>query len=142
MKLVARVILMLAIGCITGCATGPIYRQPGVTSDNPAEIAIIKMDQCLHSQCLIIVDIDGKSRGPGWFNQYELLPGERTLKLKFMSPGINGARAILVKFDARPGLTYEIRGNVDYATMRWNPQVVNTETGQVVSHQTGTAFAF
>lgn len=141
-KLVARVGLTVAIGCIAGCASGPIYRQHGVTSDNPAEIALIKMDPCPHSQCLIIVDIDGKSRGPGWFSQYELLPGERTLKLKFMAPGIHGARAILVKFDAQPGVTYEVRGNVDYVAKHWNPEIVDAKTGQVVSHQIGTAFAF
>lgn len=80
--------------------------------------------------------------GPGWIKRYELLPGTRKLKLVFMSPAAQGQNAILVEFDARPGRTYVVREDANYATMKWNPTVVDVSTQEVVSKQVGTASAY
>lgn len=127
---------LLLIGCTT------VYRQGGIQSSDPAQIAVIEAEPCKNNQCLLVQEIDGKWRGPGWIKRYELLPGTRKLKLVFMAPGVQGQKAILVEFDARAGSTYVIREDANYATMKWNPTVVDVSTQEVVSKQVGTAFAY
>ncbi len=90
----------------------------------------------------MIQEIDGKWRGIGWFKRYELLPGTRQLKFVLMAPGVYSKDAILVEFDAQPGRTYAIRENANYRAMKWNPEVVDVATQQVVSKQVGTAFRY
>lgn len=130
----------LALVQLVGCAT--VYRQEGVPSSDPSRIAVIEAEPCKNHQCLLVQEIDGKWRGPGWIQRYELVPGKRTLKLVFMAPGVHGKRALLVEFEAQAGRTYVIRENANFAAMQWNPEVVDTGTQEVVSRQVGTAFAY
>jgi hypothetical protein len=125
---------------LVGCAS--VYRQEAVRSLDPSQIAVIEMDLCKNSQCLIVQEVDGKWRGFGWIERYELLPGVRRLKLIFVAPGVHGSNAILVEFDAQAGRTYTIRENADYAARKWNPVVVDVRSQAVVSKQVGTAFAY
>jgi hypothetical protein len=123
-----------------GCAS--VYRQDGTSSSDPSKIAVIEADPCKDNQCLIVQEIDGKWRGPGWIKRYELLPGTRRLKLLFMAPGVRGRSAVLVEFNAQPGETYIIRENTNYSNMKWRPEVVDVANQQVVSKLIGTAIAY
>lgn len=130
---IAALLSLLLVGCAS------VYRQAGVTSSDASQIAVITAEPCPNHQCLIIQEIDGKSRGVGWFKRYELLPGTRRLELTLMAPGVFSRQAVLVEFDAQAGQTYFIRENANYSSMQWNPEVVNVATRQVVSKQVGTA---
>ncbi len=102
-------------------------------------MAVIEAEPCKDNQCLLVQEIDGKWRGPGWIKRYELVPGARRLKLVFMAPGLRGENAVLVEFEAKAGRTYLIRTSADYAGMKWRPEVFDAETREVVSRYVGTA---
>jgi len=135
-EIIAALPLLLLIGCAS------VYRQHGVTSSDPSKIAVIEDEPCKDKQCLIIQEIDGKWRGVGWIKRYELVPGTRTLKFIFVAGRVHGQTGILVRFEAKAGRNYVIRHNANYGAMKWNPEVVDVATDEVVSTQVGTAFAY
>lgn len=134
--IVAALVSLLLVGCAS------VYRQDGIASFDTSKIAVIESSPCKNDQCLIIQEIDGKWRGPGWFKRYELLPGTRKLKLVYVAPGTRGKNAVLIEFNAQPGGTYVVRENANYSTMKWNPEIVDVATQQVVSKQVGTASTY
>ena len=133
----ALVVILVTL-LLFGCAS--VYRQPGLSTRNDAEIAVIENDPCPQIQCLIIHKIDGHRRGVGWFRRYELQPGTHTVEFSFFGygspvPGATNTAStsnVLVEFTARAGTVYGMRPNVSNGTS-WRPEVFEKATGQIVS---------
>jgi hypothetical protein len=140
-KMKKNVLALLVLCTISACAS--VYRQPGIKSNSPMEMSVIEDEPCPSTQCLIILKIDGKRRGPGWLRRYELLPGLRTIEFAFFGLGANGPHMtntystsnIIVEFEARPGAIYLMRSNSDRDSLRWQPEIIEKTSGTVVSRQ-------
>lgn len=129
-----NIILVLVVLLLPGCAT--VYKQAGVSSLPSSEVAVVDVAPCeIGDSCIFFQEIDGKWRGVGSITHYELLPGTRVLKVVFVAPGLRGNGGILVKFNARPGGHYFVRGNVDEARRSWSPEIIDAQTGKVVSEK-------
>ena len=138
------VLALIAICTVSACAS--VYRQPGMKSLESADIAVIEDDPCPGIQCLIIIEIDGKRRGVGWFHRYEFQPGLRTIEFAFSglnftptSTNIASTSNVLVEFEARPGATYTMRANADPNSLKWRPEIIEKASGVVVSRVSSTA---
>ena len=120
-------------------ASAGVYRQRDIQSRDPANIAIIEDKPCRDSQCLIIIKIDGRRRGIGWFTRYELKPGIRTIEFSFAGKDTRRAASIisstsnvLVEFEAKAGSIYLIRAILDQDNMKWRPEIIEKASGEVI----------
>lgn len=135
-----KVLLMVVIGLsLQACST--VYRQAGLDRAPRSEVAVIEVASC-GDNCPVIQEIDGKWRGVGTFKEYEIKPGVRNVKFIYMDAGYSGSRGLIVSFDAKRGAVYGVRANADRSRMMWNPEIVDTSTGQVVSTLVGSAIAY
>lgn len=134
-------VLAFIVLLLSGCAT--VYKQSGVSSLPSSDIAVVDVDPCgIGDSCIFFQEIDGKWRGVGSITRYELVPGERVLKVVFVAPGFRGNDGILVKFNARPGGHYLVRGNVDESRRSWSPEIVDAQTHKVVSEKVGAGAVY
>jgi hypothetical protein len=129
-----------ALACalvIAGCAT--VYRQDGVEKLAATDASAIVMDNptCLGA-CVSVTLVDGVRRGLGQFARYELVPGPHEIACQYLdfAKGTSDEHAILA-FTSEAGHTYRIRPNADYVQMKWNPEIVDEQSGRVVSRITG-----
>ncbi len=136
----SKLFLFLFAVLIGGCAT--TYRQDGLQSSDPSDIAVVEVPPCKNAQCLMIQEVDGKWRGMGMIDRFELMPGRRTLKLVFMAPGVISKNGLLVEFDAMPGRVYTLSTNQNYQTMEWNPELIDATSGVRVGRVVGTAMVY
>ena len=83
----------------------------------------------------IIIEIDGKHRGNGFFNKYELAPGKHTIKVSlYVGIGASGETPT-IGLNVAAGETYELlyeRKDTGYNTLLWRPYVTNKRTGEHV----------
>jgi hypothetical protein len=132
--------ILFLTSLLSGCAS--TYRQNGLDATESSKIAVIESPPCESFQCILIQEVDGKWRGIGWIQRYELIPGKRTLKISFNSPGVRSATALLVEFSAAAGHTYTVRTNQNYSTMKWEPQIIDKNTKEVASKIIGSSIAY
>lgn len=114
-----------------GCAT--VYTQNSASLPNDA-IAVLEHNRSESGGGLIVQKVDGKWRGFGAIQRYELLPGEHTLTIAYFDGVFMGTGKLLVKFNAESGKTYSLRGRSE--GLRWSAAVADKESGAIVSETT------
>jgi hypothetical protein len=123
-----KLILYMLPFLILGCAT--VYRQG--TDVLPSDtIAVLEHKESTSGPGLIIEQVDGKWRGIGRFERYELMPGEHTLTVAYFDGFLMGTSKLLVTFAAVSGKTYTLKGSSE--GLKWSAAVVEKESGVVVS---------
>lgn len=140
MKITTRILSVIASLTLTACAS--TYQQTGVAALPKEEIATIEVDPCDGANCTIIQEVDNKFRGVGWFKKFELTPGKHSLKILYKAPGITSQGAVIIEFEAKPGVIYGLRPNIDSSSMKWMPEVFEKATNQGVSKFVSTAMAY
>jgi hypothetical protein len=131
LQIVVAIILSLII---SGCAS--VYRSPSSESLKPSEMAVIEDKDPVHSG-IVIVYVDGKWRGFGIIESYELPPGEHSITVAlnkhFYKSSLEGG-TITRWFQARAGRVYIIGVDIDMVAMKWGIAIVDKELGQRVDY--------
>jgi hypothetical protein len=78
--------------------------------------------------------IDGKSRGFGIIERYELTPGNHSITAGLNLYGYHG-NEITHSFTAKAGGTYSIKPLVSTKIMRWGFRIIDKATGKPVEHR-------
>lgn len=139
-----RALVMVMLGVLvmlSGCV--PIYhengvqtfRQDGVVPGDASKFAVLETEPCDGANCLIIHQVDGKSRGIGYIRRYDLMPGVRKISFKYMTPKYIGVSEIVVAFDAKAGHTYKTDVIVDTTAMVWYPRIIDLVSHKAVSER-------
>ncbi len=118
---------MLVISCGT-------YSMEGAKGISPDELAILetKIEGC--SDCIYVSDIDGKSRGYGYYKTYELIPGERSITVYGNSQLGFAKNATDIVFNAEAGKIYYLNlvsANNGY----WIASINDKQTKKQVDHE-------
>ena len=125
---------------VAGCAA--TYHQAGVEALGTSQVVVVETDTALAcmAECVNLIYVDGKNRGFGSFAKYELTPGYHEIGIQYMSPNAKGIgrnvtseSIMFLGFNGDAGHSYRIKSNVDLNMMGWRPQLVDTESGAVVS---------
>ncbi|QOF80056.1 hypothetical protein [Variovorax sp. 38R] len=128
----------ISIACLSGCATST-YKGLGTEALPVASLAVLENNDHMKTN---IIEVDGRHRGNGFFNRYELTPGSHTLKIDlYVGIGARGTPPT-IRFDVAAGETYELRYMakvVEFGypstTYQWRPQIVNKRTGVEIPTQ-------
>jgi hypothetical protein len=126
MRKIASILVVLLM--LTGCAS--VYRQykgPQLSDD---KIAVLEHPDALHSY-FIIEDVDGKWRGLGMIERYELLPGEHSITCSLHNP-LKTSKKVTVYFKAGKGKQYVAEALTN--GKRWTVQIRNKESNKIVSY--------
>lgn len=125
-----RSALVLALA-LTLSACASTYHSPDLPTGDNSKIAILEPKEFSPLATFFIDAIDGKSRGVGWFNRFELTPGRRSITAGANEYSLRSA-SITRYFTARAGIRYHFVVHVDHAAKRWGFSIVEVETGQRV----------
>lgn len=115
---------------LLGCSN--VYRTPGYETAKTSELALLEHRDPKESG-VIIGDIDGKWRGLGAKNVYELSPGEHSITASVFKGDFRSAN-MTRWFKADTGGMYEFISIVDMANMKWNFHVVDKKTSKNVDY--------
>jgi hypothetical protein len=109
---------------LAGCAT---YKMPGLSADKNAPRAFLEhQDKSLTSK-FFITEIDGKSRGIGFIDRFELQPGRRSITAA-INGGIYSGDSITRYFTAEAGKHYVFVVTDDVKAQRWTFAIIDQET--------------
>lgn len=126
MNAVKHLILIIFLTLVAGCAS--VYRGYEGEPRNAKELAIVDVTGVAGVN---IFAVDGKDRGIGLINVYELLPGKHSLLVNYHSNGREGN--ITVWFDAVAGEKYTIQAKVNAIQTSWSALVINVRTQKTVN---------
>lgn len=88
---------------------------------------------------LVVGEINGKWRGIGNIQKFEVLPGKNTLTVNYIQANVQGwgkvsrGNPIQLEFLAEAGKTYRIRRIIDLKTSKWLPWIQDETSGANVS---------
>jgi hypothetical protein len=71
------VLVCVASALLQACAS--TYRSPDLPTGGAAAIAVLEVEDFQLGAKFYISAVDGKPRGVGWFNRFELTPGRRAI---------------------------------------------------------------
>lgn len=97
------ILVLLLAAMVSGCS---VYRGYDGPRRSEHTIAILDVGSAFANDANIHL-VDGKSRGFGLINTYELLPGERELTVGLATPGYDG-EIVVTYFEAEAGKQYTI----------------------------------
>jgi hypothetical protein len=123
-----KLLLYMLPFILLGCAT--VYKQ-GTDGLPPDTIAVLEHQKATSGPGLIIEQVDGKWRGIGRFERYELAAGEHTLTVAYFDGFLMGTSKLLVTFTAVGGKTYTLKGSSE--GWKWSAAVAEKESGTIVS---------
>jgi hypothetical protein len=124
-----KALTFLILFLVSGCAT-QVNRQYEGPVRSEAEIAVLEHPDPLHS-FFILERVDGKWRGAGLFDRYELLPGEHSITCSLHSP-MRSSKYITVYFKAEAGKKY-VAEAINGGSW-WSMQIRDKITNQAVSY--------
>lgn len=124
-----KILLCFVLILVSGCAA-TVNRQYNGPPRNQSEIAVLEHPDPLHS-FFIIEKIDGKWRGTGLFDRYELLPGEHSITCSLHDP-TKRSRNITIYFRAEAGNRYVALARSD--GKHWAMYIIDAHNRQVVSY--------
>lgn len=105
--------------------------MPELTKDKNAPMAFLEhQDKSLGAK-FFITQIDGKSRGIGWIDKFELLPGKRAVTASIDSYGYNG-EPMTRYFTAEAGKKYLLVVTDNLQTQTWTFSIIDRTTGRAV----------
>lgn len=122
----------LASASLAGCVA--IYRTPGAESVPLEKLAMLEYHGGAVSG-YSISQVDGRRRGVGVFERFELTPGEHSVTVEVVTP-FTYSKPIILKFNAVEQRTYELKHDLSSTgrTMSvWTTWIVDKGTGQRVS---------
>ena len=122
---------ILTVIIFSGCST--IYRGYEGMPLSADKIAILEHPNAMHSP-FILEDVDGKWRGMGVIERYELLPGEHSITCTLHNPFLTSAK-ITIFFKAEANKTYIAHAKV--GNSRWAMLIIEKATQKVVSYTKG-----
>ena len=124
-------ITILSICLLSACST--TYRQPAASDLAENDLAILEVEFCPNTQCLILGKIDDVSRGIGTYSIYQLKPGTRRVEFTYAGVLAASKEPIILEFDAQRGVKYKAVLNIDRPGRRWGVQVVEAASGRTVA---------
>jgi hypothetical protein len=108
---------------LLGCATTQQYEGPSRPS---SEVAAVVPDSDI-----VVLRINGKNRGAGNIDRYELLPGTVVIDSGYLRGNMKSKSMVRVSFDVEAGREYLL--NSWREGMTWGVVVVDTMTGNHVA---------
>ncbi len=112
---------------LSSCST---YRMPNLPEGGYANIAVLEVkDKENHK--FFITEVDGRFRGIGLIERYELTPGIRSIKAE-VNPTYWGGDSITRYFDAQAGKQYFFVINDDIQNKKWGFSIIEKTTGKKV----------
>ena len=117
---------------VSACSN--VYRMQGIESSSISEIAVL--EELPNTREFVGVnEVDGKFRGLGLIDRYELIPGDRTLTVRLVK-GLASAAPLKLKFTAVAGETYQLKyeiRRVSETTGTWSAWIIRKGDGKSVS---------
>ncbi len=117
------------VAAMSGCAS--TYRSPDLAQGGTDAIAVLEPKDFQIGAKFFITNIDGQTRGIGWFNRFELKPGRRSVTAGVNSYNFKGSN-ITRYFTAQAGMTYQFVVEDDPKAMRWSFSIVEKNSGRRV----------
>jgi hypothetical protein len=117
-------VLLFSINCM-----GPRYAV-GTKSLPVEKLAILHNE----GDSFYVIGVDGIDRGPGLFSEYRLLPGSHVVTCRTVDT-LYGE--LSVGFTATAGKHYVMRGNFSDSEKKWNFEILEKGTNNVVSGPSG-----
>lgn len=125
LRLVVGVVAFLLVGCVS------TYKMPGLPGGGLSEIAVLEhQDKSLNSK-FFIIKIDGRVRGIGWVDRFELIPGRRAVTGEINRAYFRGNN-IVRYFTAEAGKSYLFVARGDLKAKRWDFAIIDKVTGERV----------
>lgn len=128
-----RVYIFSALLLLSACAS--TYRAPDLPIGGDSAIAILEPAIFDRGAKFFITKIDGKFRGVGWFNRFELVPGRREITAGLNPHDFKGSE-ITRFFTAEAGKKYLFVVKDDPVAMRWSFSILESATGRRVDSVT------
>lgn len=108
--------------------------MPNLPEGGYANIAVLEVkDKQLHK--FFITEVDGRFRGIGLIERYELTPGIRSIKAE-VNPTYWGGNSITRTFNAQAGKEYFFVINDDIENKKWGFSIIEKTTGEKVDFDT------
>jgi hypothetical protein len=129
---------------VADCAS--TFHGQGVEGLEDSQVAVLDTDAALAclSECVIVLTVDGKSRGIGSFAKYQLVPGYHEIGMQYAFANGKGigrnldSQILILGFNGEAGHSYRISPNPDLVAMRWYPKIIDVQSGAVVSKIVGS----
>ena len=122
-------VILFCVFLLNGCAT--TYRQYSGPELPEDKIGILEHSPIGSNTGMIIEDVDGKWRGAGLIERYELLPGEHSITCTLRNP-LMTSKKVTTYFKVEAGKRY-IAQDVHKGD-KWGVVVLEKNSGQIVSY--------